>query len=326
MHYNETWIGALGTINCRATDTIFMATIRQYFESDFDYCLRVKTKYDFGGNSFEGALLYDANAKSAFVAFYFSDGGYTCDDFLNFLRSLNYGETGLNLDGGIVLPSGKQFPGRLRVENSNPLAIQYRLFGDPSWRDLLSIEASRRVFLYAEAILSSYDIERLQAEASTLGHDVQFRSDGYAIRRSQFEKPHAFISHDSKDKDSIARPIALNLQRKLCPVWYDEFSLKLGSNLRQSIETGLKECGKCVLILSSNFFANNGWGKKEFDSIFTREILEETQIVLPIWCGVTEREVYEYSPSLLNVKGIDWSSLGEDEVCRQIYLAVSTTS
>lgn len=301
-----------------------MATIRQYFETDFDYCLRVKIRYDFDGESFEGGVLYDASAQSAFIAFYFPRAAHTYEDFQKFLSSLNYGQTGLNLDGGIIFPSAKQFPGQLHVENANPLAIRYQLFGDPSWRDLFSIHTSKRVFLYSEANLSPSDIERLQTEASTMGHDLQFRADDYASRRSQFEKPQAFISHDSRDKESIARPMALNLQRKLCPVWYDEFSLKLGENLRQSIEKGLKECRKCVLILSPHFFANNGWGKKEFESIFTREILEETQLVLPVWCGVTKKEVYEYSPSLLNVKGVDWNSLGEDEVCRQIYLAVTS--
>ncbi|MFM0115656.1 toll/interleukin-1 receptor domain-containing protein [Paraburkholderia nemoris] len=303
-----------------------MATIRQYFETDFDYCLRVKIRYDFDGESCEGSVLYDASAKSAFISFYFSSAARTYEYFQRFLSSLNYGQTGLNLDGGIILPSAKQFPGQLHVENSNPLAIRYQLFGDPSWRDLFSIHTSQRVFLYSETNLSQSDIERLQTEASNMGHDLQFRSDDYASRRSHFEKPQAFISHDSRDKESIARPMALNLQRKLCPVWYDEFSLKLGENLRQSIEKGLKECQKCVLILSPSFFANNGWGKKEFESIFTREILEETQLVLPIWCGVTKKEVYEYSPSLLNVKGVDWNSLGEDEVCRQIYLAVTSPS
>ncbi|SAL19058.1 toll/interleukin-1 receptor domain-containing protein [Caballeronia telluris] len=302
-----------------------MATIRQYFETDFDYCLRVKVKYDFAGESFEGAVLYDASAKSAFVAFYFPGTVRTCEYFLEFLSSLNYGQTGLNLDGGIILPSAKQFPGQLQVKNVDPFSIHYRLFGDPSWRDLFSIHTNKRVFLYSEANLSQSNIEKLQAESNTIAHDLQFRSSEYASGRSQFEKPHAFISHDSRDKESIARPIALNLQRKLCPVWYDEFSLKLGENLRQSIEKGLKECKKCILILSPQFFANSGWGKKEFESIFTREILEETQLVLPIWCGVTKHQVYEYSPSLLNVKGVDWNSLGEDEVCRQIYLAVTSS-
>jgi hypothetical protein len=76
-----------------------------------------------------------------------------------------------------------------------------------------------------------------------------------------------------------------------------------------------------VLILSQNFFSNRGWTKKEFDSVFTREILEERQLVLPVWHGVQKQQVYEYSSSLLNVKGIEWG-IGQDEICRQLYRAI----
>ena len=107
-------------------------------------------------------------------------------------------------------------------------------------------------------------------------------------------------------------------------VWYDEFSLKVGDNLRDSIEKGLKECRKCVLVLSPNFFSNRGWTKREFDSVFTREVLEQKGLVLPVWYSVGKQDVYEYSPSLLNVKGLDWKQLGEDEVCRRLYIAIET--
>ncbi len=56
--------------------------------------------------------------------------------------------------------------------------------------------------------------------------------------------------------------------------------------------------------------------------MFTREILEEKQLVLPVWHGVEKQEVYDYSPSLLNVKGLNWKQLGEDEVSRRLYLAI----
>jgi hypothetical protein len=36
-------------------------------------------------------------------------------------------------------------------------------------------------------------------------------------------------------------------------VWYDEFSLKVGDSLRESIEKGIKECKKCILILTQNY-------------------------------------------------------------------------
>lgn len=86
------------------------------------------------------------------------------------------------------------------------------------------------------------------------------------------------------------------------PVWYDEFSINIGDNIRDSIEKGLKECKKCILVLSPNFISNKGWTKIEFDSIFTRQILEEQKLVLPVWYKVTEDDVYNYSPSLLNIK------------------------
>ena len=55
---------------------------------------------------------------------------------------------------------------------------------------------------------------------------------------------------------------------------------------------------------------NRGWTKKEFDSIFTREILEQRNLVLPVWYQVTKDLVYDYSPSLLNVIGLDRKGSG----------------
>lgn len=303
-----------------------MSNIRQYFDTDFDYAMRVHVEYPAATLPCAAALLYDANAGAAFCAFYFEDAALSPEQFKSFLAALKYGSTQVKLQGGVRLPAARTFPGGLRVHNVDPFKIEYQFFGDPSWHDLLTIAPTRRVFIYAETELTPAEIENLQVEALAAGHELQFRDATYAKERTIREKPLAFISHDSRDKETIARPIALNLQRKICPVWYDEFSLKLGDNLRETIERGLRECKKCVLILSPNFLGNRGWGKKEFESIFTREILEDSRLVLPIWCGVSKREVYDYSPSLLNVKGIDWQALGEDEVCRQIYLAINNAA
>src|SRR5689334_5453471 len=72
--------------------------------------------------------------------------------------------------------------------------------------------------------------------------------------------------------------------------------LKVGDNLRDSIERGLKETRKCILILSPHFLSNTGWTKVKFDSVFTREIMEGSGVVLPIWHNVSAKEVHEYSP------------------------------
>lgn len=60
-----------------------------------------------------------------------------------------------------------------------------------------------------------------------------------------------------------------------------------------------------------------GYAKAEFDSIFTREILEKKQIMILIWHGVMKEDVFNYSPPLVDKVGIP-SSLGEEEAARRI--------
>jgi len=227
----------------------------------------------------------------------------------------------IEFDGKVTLPSARMFPGELQLRNTNPFVLRARFHGDPEWLSSDAMPTSTRVFIYSESRLTDSEVEQLKQKGRDLGQLVQFRSIDHAVARSRYESPLAFISHDSRDK-AVAKEIALGLQRLLCPVWYDEFSLRVGANLRDSIETGLKNCRKCVLVLSPRFFSNGGWTKKEFDSIFTREILEQRQLVLPVWHDVTKQSVYEYSPSLLNVKGLGWNQLGKDEVCRQLCHAI----
>ncbi len=299
-----------------------MATIREYYEKDFSHNTRIYIKVPINGELIEGAILYDFAGFYAFVVLYVTGNDRKPDFFLELLSQLEYGSSQLQFDGRVQLPTAKEFPGQLRIESKIDFEILAQYFGDTEWISTKNIQASRRVFIYSETDLSLSEIDLLKRKARELNHELQFRSERFRQERSRHEKPLAFISHDSRDKDIVAKKIAVNLQRMLCPVWYDEFSLKIGDNLRESIEKGLKECKKCILVLSPNFISNKGWTKTEFDSIFTRQILEEQKLVLPIWHRVTKQDVYEYSPSLLNVKGADWEKLGEEEVCRQLYNAI----
>ncbi len=133
---------------------------------------------------------------------------------------------------------------------------------------------ANRLYVYLEDEPTEGDAATLDALCKSKGLWLTVRAVEYVKKKTELEKPLAFISHDSRDKTEVAGPIAIGLQRMLCPVWYDEFSLKVGDHLRESIERGLKETKKCILILSPNFFSNNGWTKTEFNSVFTRELIE----------------------------------------------------
>jgi TIR domain-containing protein len=187
--------------------------------------------------------------------------------------------------------------------------------------DSRDLQFSGRVFLYTEDRIPSDKAEQLCAQAKRNGLYVQIRGPEFAARRSALEKPLAFICHDSRDKDLIARPIALGLRKLLCPVWFDEYSLNVGDRLRESIERGLRECRKCVLIVSPHFLNNPGWTKVEFNSVFTRELLEQKDLILPVWHDVDKREVFNYSPTLADRLAVKWSE-GEDEVVRRLRRAI----
>ena len=300
-----------------------MATLRQYFETDFSNCVKVQVKLEFNGKMQDAVLMYDFNGFLAYFAIYIESKSLDLDFFYKLIGLLEYGKTQVHFRGGVTLPSAKSFPGALEIKNKNPFEICAQFFGDPEWVSSKSIQTSRRIFLYSETDLPENELLELKAMAQEHGHSLPFRSNAYRDRRSQMEKPLAFISHDSRDKDAVVRKLAMGLQKMLCPVWYDEYSLRIGANLRDSIEQGLKECKKCILVLSPNFISNNVWTKKEFDSIFTREVIEEQELVLPVWFNVTKQQVFDYCPSLLNVKAAVWSELGEAEVCRQLNLAIS---
>jgi hypothetical protein len=176
---------------------------------------------------------------------------------------------------------------------------------------------TKRVHLYLDADLTAEERKRITDFGAAQELVVLVRDREYAMKRSEHEKPLAFISHDSRDKDALVRALALELSKQMCPVWYDEYSLKVGDSLRGSIENGLKETRRCILILSPNFLANEGWGKAEFDSVFTREILEKKNVILPVWHGVTVQDVYNYSPRLADKVGLS-SALGIEELAKRL--------
>jgi hypothetical protein len=105
-----------------------------------------------------------------------------------------------------------------------------------------------------------------------------------------------FISHVSEDKEEIVRPLADALNARGLMVWYLDYSLKHGSNLRESIDYGLARSRFAIVILS-NHFLRKRWPEKELNDLAIREV-NGKKVILPIWHKVGFQEVLEYSPIL----------------------------
>jgi hypothetical protein len=282
-----------------------VATLREYFDTDFPAVLSVASTLSLTKDSADASVShevparvhYDFDSGTKYVSYFVSSGPQSaalCEVLLMNPQWIFDAAKGLSVTKG--------FPGDQQISASD-------------------LKFSGRIFIYMEDLLPVEQAQRIIERAKQKGFAVVMRTSVSAKERSRYEKPLAFICHDWRDKRDVAQPIAIGLSKMRCPVWYDEYSVKVGDSLRASVEKGLKESKKCVLILSPSFLSNTGWTKTEFDSIFTRQILEGSNVVLPVWCGVTKQQIYDYCPSLLDKLAVRWEE-GIEEVLRKLCQAI----
>lgn len=281
-----------------------MATLREYYDKDQ------------GGAFGIGNPYFIANANGERIAEIASR------------LNINFESNSIHISFYIPYTECADCPSRVILDAiEDVLAFRSKLHmagGRPSEEASTSDEAvfTGRVYLYTENDVSPKDREFIAEWSRNKGYSVKIRDNAYAKERSSWEKPLAFVSHDTRDKETIARPLAMALQTRGCPVWYDEFSLKIGDSLRENIERGVKESKNCILILTPNFLSNGGWTKKEYDSIFTRELVDKQNVILPIWHDVSVKDIYSYSPTLADRLAIKWTE-GVDEVARKLSVLIN---
>ena len=75
-------------------------------------------------------------------------------------------------------------------------------------------------------------------------------------------------------------------------------------------------------MLTPNFLGNKGWTRREYDLIFTRELVEKQKVILPVWNEISPEDVYQYSPILADRVAVQWS-LGKEEVARKLLNAIN---
>lgn len=280
-----------------------MATLWEYYQKDRGRTLCINRDVSLGDQSGKTllsvptALHVDFESNSLYISFYIPH------------------QTDIECPSRVLLNSVSQI-----LSWKNEIFVQGGNQGEEG-TSITEMVFTGRIYIYSEDYLTEENKKYINQRSKELGQSVKLREQFYAEGRNKFEKPLGFISHDSRDKLEIAGPLAMQLQKFMCPVWFDEYSLKVGQSLRGQIEKGLKECKKCILILTPNYLSNEGWGKKEFDSIFTRELIEKENVVLPVWHKVSAKDIYEYSPSLADRVALNWNA-GVEEVARKLKHAI----
>jgi len=155
------------------------------------------------------------------------------------------------------------------------------------------------------------ELERFQATLQERGAKAERLK---AVRTPMIEYD-VFISHASEDKDAFVRPLAQALYAHGLKVWYDEFSLKLGDSLRESIDRGLAASRYGLVVLSHHFFSKD-WPQRELNGLFAKMKAGERRI-LPVWHKLSSEEVQKYSPMLSDLFAAD-SSEGVEVVAEKV--------
>jgi hypothetical protein len=220
-----------------------VATIREYFDTDLNKCLSAHVNWQIRGEPvtapppIRARISQDFDANAKYWSFFIPDGA----NVVGYANSIfNTPETS-----------------RCVLSGENDSVYVEMGFADYSERATSeTLVFTRRIFLYVDSLLSAESREQLVTLGNQHDFHVLVRDHEYAVKRSALEKPLAFISHDSRDKESLVRELAFEMSKLMCPVWYDEYSLEVGASLRASIEQGLKETSKCVVVLSPSFLSN----------------------------------------------------------------------
>lgn len=89
-----------------------------------------------------------------------------------------------------------------------------------------------------------------------------------------------FISHSSADS-AIVRRLAQDLKDLGASVWLDEWEIKVGDSISQSIQTGIAKAD-FVAVWLSNKSLTSMWVEKEWMAKFHQEITVRKTVVLPL--------------------------------------------
>ena len=164
-----------------------MGALKEYYDKDFNNCVKVHMRLEMRGLFVYGAILYDFTGFMAYTAFYVSQDNLDRSFFEELLRQLKYGETQFQFNNDVTFPLAKYFSGEFETAGPENFRLKAKFYGDTEWLDKDQIQSSRRIFIYSESDLPDNEIKDLKQVAATLGHNLQFRSQKFVTERKKRE-------------------------------------------------------------------------------------------------------------------------------------------
>jgi hypothetical protein len=139
------------------------------------------------------------------------------------------------------------------------------------------------------------------------------RSRDAAPVRPNFD---VFLTYAADDSKRFAQQLAQALRNEGLRIWFDEDQIHVGDNAFMRIGEGLNSSRYGLVILSPHFF-EHGWAEQELRALLQRESEEKTMI-LPVWHGVSQDEVQQYSPELAMKQALKSENESVEEIASDL--------
>lgn len=147
----------------------------------------------------------------------------------------------------------------------------------------------------------------------TIRIDLNIMANDFPEKVEEYD---AFVVHATEDKSDFVRPLVFYLRSMGFKIWFDEFEIKLGDSIRQSIDYGLTHSNFGIAVISKGFLKKK-WPQYELNGLITRE-MSGVKTVLPIWYDITFEEVMKYSQSIADKSAAKGSAENIEEVANEI--------
>ncbi len=200
-----------------------------------------------------------------------------------------------------------------RMKSANS---QFQRDANKAIRDLKSLESKTRS---QQRQLRSFSSPSIITSGSNTRHVTEIYE---ALHENQsipeqptYEVRDVFVSYAHENRDEFVQPLIDEMKNRDITRWYDEEQAvsMWGRSLREEIDNGIKLSRFCIVVFSKAYFKKY-WTKRELDGILMKERIDNGQI-LPIWHGIEESDMYDFSPMLTSMLAFSTSVYSINEIC-----------
>jgi len=125
-----------------------------------------------------------------------------------------------------------------------------------------------------------------------------------------------FVSYAGEDRDTIARPLTDALRARGFSVWFDDYSIAAGDDLRHAITAGIRNARYGVLIISRSYLAKD-WPRMEMLTLWAHEARIKRTVVIPVLHGLSIADVVAIDSAFDN-RSMPSTDRGLDDVVGRI--------